>query len=124
MGKFKTGDLTKFPFAQGPPPSMSTYQSRPDEATSRFPLRKFLPRDWTSVPAQFNVRWDTDSKQLGWANEGVALVGDVSFFEKVNGIIPNTAIGHSDKKAIKKHTKEQYQLITPNLQNTWSRKAP
>ena len=64
-----------------------------------YPIRKYLLRNWSTVPPRYYVQWDTPSKELGWAYEDAALISDIVTYEKVNGILPETGITVTNKNA-------------------------
>ena len=124
--KFWTADLTKFPLAQQPGPAVlpPDTSSQPTDLAQKYPVRKYLLRNWNSVPPRYYVQWDTPAKELGWAYEDDALISDVAVYEKVNGILPEIGITTANKAAILKHKRVQFQQKSPIVQNTWSGKAP
>ena len=126
LEKFWTADSSKFPLAQQPAPSVLPQETPAliPHNEQAYPIRKYLLRNWSTVPPRYYVQWDTPSKELGWAYEDTALIGNIVTHEKVNGILLETGITVTNKNAVLKHKQTKYQQPTPILQNTWTGKAP
>ena len=84
LEKFWTANLTKFPLAQQPGPAVLLLDtpSQPTNQAQKYPVRKYLLRNWNSVPPRYYVQWDTPAKELGWAYEDDALISDVAVYDK------------------------------------------
>lgn len=126
LEKFWTADSAKFPLAQQPEPSV--LPAKPPVQTSAkqpiYPIRKYLLRNWNTIPPRYYVQWDTTSKDLGWAVEDAGVISDVMVYEKVNGILPETGITATNSAAVHKYKQTKYLQKTPILRNTWTGKAP
>jgi len=97
---------------------------RPTDQAQKYPVRKYLLRNWNTVPPRYYVQWDTPAKELGWAYEDDALISDVAVYEKVNGILPEIGITAANKAAVLRHKRIKFQQKSPIVQNTWTGKAP
>ena len=115
-------DLSLFPLDHPIQPLDNLPTSVQETTMDRWPVARYLVRDFSQFPAKAVRYWVRGhDQQTCWIDEDATILDEILDLEETNGCLPECGIDKRNRHAVEQHKQDAY-LLTPNpvLQDTWT----